>query len=121
MCGRFALDTTKVEIKTQFHVEHIPEISSSFNIAPTQNALILIQSPIDGVRDIEWFTWGLIPYFAKDKKMNPPLINARAETLASKPAFRTSCHFQKTMTITRSPCQYIPGTFATSPFSPCAI
>lgn len=90
MCGRFALDTTKVEIKTQFHVEHIPEISSSFNIAPTQNALILFQSPIDGMRDIEWFTWGLIPYFAKDKKMKPPLINARAETLATKPAFRTS-------------------------------
>jgi putative SOS response-associated peptidase YedK len=90
MCGRFALDTTRVEIKTQFHVEHIPELSSSFNIAPTQNVLILMQSPIDEMRHIEWFNWGLIPYFAKDKKMNPPLINARAETLATKPAFRNS-------------------------------
>ncbi|HCU6008005.1 SOS response-associated peptidase [Legionella pneumophila] len=90
MCGRFALDTTRVEIKTQFHVDHIPELSSLFNIAPTQNALVLMQSPIDEMRHTEWFTWGLIPYFAKDKKMNPPLINARAETLATKPAFRTS-------------------------------
>lgn len=90
MCGRFALDTTSIEIKTQFHVGYVPKISSSFNIAPTQNALILIQSPIDGTRTMELFTWGLIPYFAKDKKMNPPLINARAETLAMKPAFRTS-------------------------------
>lgn len=50
MCGRFALDTTRVEIKTQFHVEHIPDLSSSFNIAPTQNVLILMQSPIDEMR-----------------------------------------------------------------------
>jgi putative SOS response-associated peptidase YedK len=90
MCGRFALDVSVKEIKTQFHVQHVPEFTPSYNIAPTQSVLILMQSPLGSALEAEWFTWGLIPYFAKDKKMNPPLINARAETVATKPAFRSS-------------------------------
>ncbi|MCA0402254.1 MAG: SOS response-associated peptidase [Proteobacteria bacterium] len=90
MCGRFALDATVVEIKTQFHVDTVPEFSPLFNIAPTQNVLILLQAPGNGALDAEWFTWGFIPYYAKDRKINPPLINARAETVAIKPAFRNS-------------------------------
>lgn len=90
MCGRFALDATKLQIKSQFHIENLPDIAPMFNIAPTQRVLILMQPPGDGALDAEWFTWGLIPYYAKDQKINPPLINARAETVATKPAFRSS-------------------------------
>lgn len=90
MCGRFALDTSAAAIKTQFQVGNLPELVPAFNIAPTQNVLILMPSPEHQTLDAEWFTWGLIPFFAKDPKTNPPLINARAETVATKPAFRSS-------------------------------
>lgn len=89
MCGRFALHASKSEIKTQFQVDFVPDIEPLFNIAPSQKILILMQSP-DGLMNAEMFVWGLIPYYARDKKISPALINARAETIATKPVFRTS-------------------------------
>ena len=86
MCGRFALVTTISKVKAQFHVDDLPEILPRYNIAPSQDVLFLMQSEdvIQGVM----LTWGLVPFFAKSKKISPPLTNARAETVAVKPAFR---------------------------------
>lgn len=74
MCGRFALGTSAKEIKTQFRVDHIPEFSPSFNSAPTQNVLILLPTPGNDALDAEWFIWGFIPHYVRDKKINPPLM-----------------------------------------------
>lgn len=86
MCGRFALAVNSNKIKAQFSVDELPELKSRYNIAPTQDVLFLTQ--INNENHVELFRWGLIPFFAKDKKVNPPLINARAETVFEKPAFR---------------------------------
>lgn len=86
MCGRFALDINTNKLKRQFGLELLPEIKSVYNITPTQKVLFLIK--VDEEIHAELFQWGLIPYFAKDKKIKPPLINARAETVFEKPAFR---------------------------------
>lgn len=86
MCGRFALYSPAEKIKLQFDVSELPDIIPRYNIAPSQDILILMQLPDLEIRG-EFFIWGLIPYFAKDKKFSPPLLNARSETVAIKPAF----------------------------------
>jgi putative SOS response-associated peptidase YedK len=58
-----------------------------YNIAPTQ-AVITVTD--EGERRLEQMRWGLIPSWAKDAKIGSSLINARAETLAEKPAFRSA-------------------------------
>lgn len=60
-----------------------------YNIAPTQTAWIVVESE-DGKRELHQSKWGLIPFWAKDAKIGNSLINARSETVATKPAFRTS-------------------------------
>jgi putative SOS response-associated peptidase YedK len=59
-----------------------------WNIAPTQQVLAVRQSDIG--REPVWMRWGLIPSWAKDAKIGNSLINARAETVAEKPSFRTA-------------------------------
>jgi putative SOS response-associated peptidase YedK len=88
MCGRFALEIHTHKLKSQFSLTDLPELRSRYNISPTQQILFLVS--INDEIHAELFQWGLIPFFAKDKKVNPPLINARAETLFEKPAFRHS-------------------------------
>lgn len=89
MCGRFALATTPEKIKAQFGVDSLPDMVPAYNIAPTQPVLCITQAP-DGEKRVESFVWGLVPFFAKTPKVVPPLINARAETVLTKPAFRES-------------------------------
>jgi len=87
MCGRFAI-TLVHGFFTRFAVE-VPEIEFKprYNIAPTQDVPIIIgPRPNRAVM----MRWGLIPFWAKDSKIGNRLINARAETVATKPAFRVS-------------------------------
>lgn len=87
MCGRFALVTTTDKLNAQFNLGYCPAVIPRFNIAPSQPVLFILQTEaLD--RHAEWFQWGLVPFFSVDKRLNPPIINARAETLAIKPAFR---------------------------------
>jgi len=58
-----------------------------YNIAPTQDVLAVRN---DGAGEVAPLRWGLVPYWAKDLAMGQKLINARAETLAEKPAFRSA-------------------------------
>ena len=60
-----------------------------YTIAPTQTAWIIVENE-DGKRELHQSKWGLIPFWAKDAKIGNSLINARSETVATKPAFRTS-------------------------------
>jgi putative SOS response-associated peptidase YedK len=62
-------------------------MSPRYNIAPTQPVAVI---PNDGKRAIDFFTWGLIPSWAKDPSIGSRLINARSETLAEKPSFRSA-------------------------------
>lgn len=69
-----------------------PELASSplganFNVAPTNDVYGVVASD-DGARHVEVFRWGLIPVWAKDMKIGAKMINARAETVGSKPAFK---------------------------------
>lgn len=88
MCGRFTLVLEPGDLEEEFDLGGIAEeYSPRYNIAPTQ--------PVSVVRDaeerkLELFRWGLVPSWAKDLSIGSKMINARAETLAEKPSFRTA-------------------------------
>ncbi len=88
MCGRFTLTVDPADLQEAFPWLAIPEgARPRFNIAPTQPVAVV---PNTGENRLDFYTWGLIPSWAKDPEIGNRLINARAETLAEKPSFRTA-------------------------------
>ena len=87
MCGRFTLHHTLEEIEERFAAEAAADAAPRYNIAPTQDILVVTQN---GNRHLQAYHWGLIPSWAKDPAIGNRMINARAETLAEKPSFRTA-------------------------------
>ncbi len=87
MCGRFTLTATPDRLQEAFPQFHVPQqMLPHFNIAPTQPIAVV---PNDGSNAVDFFTWGLIPSWAKDPAIGNRMINARSETLGEKPSFRT--------------------------------
>jgi putative SOS response-associated peptidase YedK len=86
MCGRFTLTVDPADLQTLLDLIDVPsELTPRYNIAPTQPVAV-VTSPTD--RKVEIFQWGLIPSWSKDPSMGARMINARAETVHEKPAFR---------------------------------
>ncbi len=90
MCGRFTLTDPNVDLAVQFGLPQIPDMPPRYNIAPTQPVAVVRQAAADQVREMVMLQWGLIPFWAKDPKIGARLINARSETAAEKPSFRTA-------------------------------
>jgi putative SOS response-associated peptidase YedK len=88
MCGRYALTSPPEVIAQRFNLLWVPELSAHYNIAPSQ--MIPVVRATEQGRELASLKWGLIPSWAKDSAIGMKLINARAETLADKPAFRTA-------------------------------
>ncbi|NLI79369.1 MAG: SOS response-associated peptidase [Candidatus Riflebacteria bacterium] len=88
MCGRFTMTASRQALLDAFRlVEDAPEAPPRYNICPTQPVMGLVED-LRGRPQWRWLRWGLIPAWAKEMAKGPPLINARAETVESKPAFR---------------------------------
>jgi putative SOS response-associated peptidase YedK len=94
MCGRFVLTTTTDQIQQSFGVEDVPSIASRYNIAPTQNVLVIRQNG-GGSRYAGMLRWGLIPHWAKDPAIGNKMINARSETAHEKPSFRNPIRYRR--------------------------
>ena len=90
MCGRFTLRTRSASLIEQFGVEPPHELGPRYNIAPTQAVAVVRIEPDTSVRQWQLARWGLIPSWAKDASIGNRMINARAETVADKPAFRAA-------------------------------
>jgi putative SOS response-associated peptidase YedK len=88
MCGRYRLSRSKELLAERFDIEPDDDWTPRFNIAPTQNVSVIRQHPEQPKRLGSRMRWGLIPYWAKDPSIGFKMINARAETVATKPAFR---------------------------------
>lgn len=88
MCGRFALYCDPLTLARRFGINEPPELRPRYNIAPTQNVPIIREE--NGERNLVMAHWGLIPAWAKDRKIGYSTINARAETVADKPMFRNA-------------------------------
>lgn len=95
MCGRFLQFSPPHLIAERFGVEHgrlfLPDlVTPQYNLAPSQQAMVVRLGEADGQRRLAYMTWGLLPHWAKESKFPFSTINARAETVQSKPAFRDS-------------------------------
>jgi putative SOS response-associated peptidase YedK len=90
MCGRFVATSPPDELAVYFGSTPAFDavIEPSYNVAPTQDVLAVVEH--EGHRNLDAFHWGLIPSWAKDAKIGSRMINARAETLAEKSAFKPS-------------------------------
>jgi len=88
MCGRFTLLRPPNELAEAFDLDGVPELAPRYNVAPTQTVLTLRS----GASGREWalMKWGLVPSWCADAKGAAKLINARSETAAKKPAFRSA-------------------------------
>lgn len=88
MCGRFTLTTNVKKLAEAFTNFQPPtELPPRYNIAPSQPVAVVANT---GQNKVDFFTWGLIPSWAKDPAVGNRMINARSETLAEKPSFRTA-------------------------------
>ena len=90
MCGRFALYNTAEAVENHFRIRLPAIFSPRYNIAPSQQILTITVANAGGPRHAVYRRWGLIPGWAKDMKIGYKMINARAESIADKPAFRAA-------------------------------
>src|SRR5271166_4076347 len=88
MCGRFTLTVSPETIADFFGLAEVPLLSPRYNICPTQQVAIVARTETG--RRLGWCRWGLIPSWATDPAIGSRMINARADTVASKPAFRAA-------------------------------
>jgi putative SOS response-associated peptidase YedK len=88
MCGRFVSSSPPDELAKYFAVEEVAEqvLEPSYNVAPTQNIYVVFES--GGVRRLDAFHWGLVPFWAKDPSVGNKMINARSDSVTSKNTYK---------------------------------
>ena len=89
MCGRFALHDDPLRIAEYFRATSIEDFSPSFNIAPSSR-IIAVTAKDESSRQLRTMRWGLIPEWSTDPSIGNNLANARGETVAEKPSFRSA-------------------------------
>lgn len=99
MCGRFTLRSQADVLAEVFELVETPDISPRYNIAPTQPVPVIRQTSHMVGRRLEALRWGLIPTWADDPAIGSRMINARAETVSTKPAFRAAFHKRRCLVI----------------------
>lgn len=94
MCGRYSLFTpiNQVAEKLKAKAAPFPDWSPRYNAAPSQYMPVITNEFPDV---IQWFRWGLVPKWAKDKNAGPPWINTRTESIREKPAFRNIFRYHR--------------------------
>jgi len=89
MCGRFAQPRSAEELARIFRARPATDLAGNqFNVAPTDEVAAVVEH--HGERVVDAFRWGLVPFYADSSKGGARLINARAETVETSPAFRTA-------------------------------
>jgi len=90
MCGRFVQSRPAGDYAAYFGVDEVTteSLAPSYNVAPTDRVYAVAEHR--GLRQLGTFRWGLLPFWARDRRMAARNINARMETVATKAAFRES-------------------------------
>jgi putative SOS response-associated peptidase YedK len=103
MCGRFTLNATPQEVEELFGLIDLETFPPRYNIAPTQPVLVVVSGPSREPgsnlpdRQAVLLRWGLIPSWAKNPADMPLMINARAETVLEKAAFKTAMRHRRVL------------------------
>lgn len=90
MCGRYTMSIPAETLARHFGLDAVPDVAPRFNIAPTQAAAVVRLSTVREAPVLDFLRWGLVPAWARDASGAGRLINARAETAADKPSFRSA-------------------------------
>ncbi len=112
MPTRFSFSASKEKMKRQFNLDIKKELQQSFNIGATQNAYLLTNQSLD----LQIFSWGLIPHWAKDKSVGTNLINAQVEGIASKLSFRLPIRQRRCLIFADSYYEWTKEGRATQPY-----
>lgn len=88
MCGRYMMTSPVEAMQRLFQFEERPNLPARFNIAPSQDVPIVRRRKDGTGRELALVRWGLIPPWAEEPSIGHKLINARAESVATRPAFR---------------------------------
>ncbi|MDJ0739351.1 MAG: SOS response-associated peptidase [Gammaproteobacteria bacterium] len=94
MCGRYFLHSTADKLTALFGEMPMPLLEARYNIAPTQPVPIVRQDA-QGRREMVLVRWGLVPGWSKGPDARYSMINARAETVAHKPAYRNAFRYRR--------------------------
>lgn len=94
VCGRYFLHSTAGRLSSLFGEMQMPVLEARYNIAPTQPVPVVRQNPA-GRREMTLLRWGLIPSWSKGPDSRFSMINARAETVAQKPAYRAAFRYRR--------------------------
>jgi len=89
MCGRYELHTHPAALALAFGLAHPPALAARYNIAPMQTVPI-VRHNAQGERELVQVRWGFVPRWSKYPSIGARMINARAETVAERPAFRNA-------------------------------
>jgi len=87
VCGRFTLSTPADLVAEALEVPAPCAFEARYNVAPTQVAPV-VRQPREGARRMHMLRWGLVPSWARDARIGSRMINARAESVLERPAFR---------------------------------
>ena len=116
MCGRYALTADRDALALEFEVDAVTDtqLPARWNIAPTSDIYIVKTRPdgAQGVRELVVARWGLVPSWAKDETIGSRLANARAETVADKPAFRRAFRERRCLVVCDGWYEWMPTSGA---------
>jgi len=110
MCGRYTNTISLKKLADRFGFKPLKsQFPPRYNIAPGQEAPVVV---FQGANTLEMMLWGLVPRWAKEKKMGYKMINARAETLHEKPSFKRPFQGQRCLVLADSFYEWkkVPGS-----------
>ena len=113
MCGRFVSTSPPEEIASFFGARvEVESLGANHNVAPTHDVYGVVADRDDeaGPPRLEAFHWGLVPSWAKERKIGSRMINARSETLAEKPAFKAPFKNKRLLVPMDGFFEWRPGT-----------
>lgn len=87
MCGRFTLSTPAAAVAETFGLAEVPDLEPRYNVAPSQLVAVVGLKPDGRTRGLAKLRWGFVPSWASDPSAGPRPINAKAETVSTKPPF----------------------------------
>jgi putative SOS response-associated peptidase YedK len=117
MCGRFVLTTPAEALRQAFGFIEQPNLAPRYNIAPTQDVPVIRQRKDPaGQRTVQMLRWGLVPSWAESLAGGAKMINARAETVTEKPAFRRAFARRRCLVPADGFYEWRPGDPAKQPY-----
>jgi putative SOS response-associated peptidase YedK len=117
MCGRFVLHLDARALSA-FGIARGEPVGPQYNVAPTQ-AIPVVIAGADGGRELRFMHWGLIPSWATDRTIGHRLVNARAETVDTAPAFRDAFRARRCLVLATAfyEWQAVPGARRKQPYA----